>query len=353
MTTTTQQDEFIQQHAEDGALTPEQAAQLLEMGMQGDTGAPALDTGGTPDASLAQAKQLESVQQTDAADASKSVHTPANGDGVDPANAVVLAKDGVHTIEYQKLVDARNGEKHWKAQAEASQVELQSLKDQAAQRAAAGQAPTQTDNQVAAAQAAIAEGVDPDLFGDFSEEALAKGIQSLVAQRVDAAVAKFEAKLDAAVTPLQQQQATSAAESHYQAIYQAHPDADSLAESTELAAWIAKQPSFARAGYESVLGKGTTADVIELFDRFKADNGMARAGAGGAPAGDVKAAAKAAIAKAHSGVPASLTDIPGGRVGGTDMADAMDDMSGAEMLEAMVNKHMTPKQIDDYLNRGI
>ena len=38
--------EFTQQHAPDGVLTSEQASQLLELAMEGDTGAGALDKRG-------------------------------------------------------------------------------------------------------------------------------------------------------------------------------------------------------------------------------------------------------------------------------------------------------------------
>lgn len=341
MTTNTQQNEFIQ--ALQGDLTPEQAAQLLELGELGDTGAMP-DNGGAPDAS------------TDAGDAGNAggdagTNQPnteaaaAAGDAEpDPANAVVLAKDGKHTIPYDKLVQAREGEKHWKAQAEAAQRRLDDLEADRAARAEAGEAPTKTDNQVAAAQAAIDQGVDPGIFGDFSEEALAKGIATLVANQVEARVSK-------ALEPLQAKQATDATKSHYEAIYQAHPDADSIAESKELADWIASQPSFVRSSYEQVFTKGSTTEVIELFDRFKQATGATQQPAAAATDPEaVKAAAKAAIANAPAATPASLTDFPGGRPAGLTKAEALAGMTdGREMLDNMAN--MTPEQIEDLLNR--
>lgn len=131
MTTNTQQNEFIQ--ALQGDLTPEQAAQLLELGELGDTGAMP-DNGGAPDASTdagdagnAEGDAGTNQPNTEAAAAAGEPAKPDAQEGAagdaepDPANAVVLAKDGKHTIPYDKLVQAREGEKHWKAQAEAAQ----------------------------------------------------------------------------------------------------------------------------------------------------------------------------------------------------------------------------------------
>ena len=341
MTTNTQQNEFIQ--ALQGDLTPEQAAQLLELGELGDTGVMP-DDGGAPDASL-DAGDAGNAGGDAGTNQPNTEAAAAAGDAEpDPANAVVLAKDGKHTIPYDKLVQAREGEKHWKAQAEAAQRRLDELEADRAARAEAGEAPTKTDNQVAAAQAAIDQGVDPGIFGDFSEEALAKGIATLVANQVEARVSK-------ALEPLQAKQATDATKSHYEAIYQAHPDADSIAESKELADWIASQPSFVRSSYEQVFTKGSTTEVIELFDRFKQATGATQQPAAAATDPEaVKAAAKAAIANAPAATPASLTDFPGGRPAGLTKAEALAGMTdGREMLDNMAN--MTPEQIEDLLNR--
>jgi hypothetical protein len=158
---TTPQQEFLQTHAPDGVMTPQQAAQFLELA-QGDTGTTPGSV--TPDAEpVADANTPESAE---------------------PA-PVILAKDGVHTIPFEKLAEAREAEKHWKAQAEARETELQALRAEAQARADAGQAPTKTDNAVAAATAAIESGADPEIFGDFSEAALAAGINKLVAAKVE------------------------------------------------------------------------------------------------------------------------------------------------------------------------
>lgn len=330
-------DDFIQQHAPDGNLTALQAAQLLELSEEGDTGAANAEpeTGGAPDAAPVVAPQA-AVAPTD-----------TNEPELNADNAVILAKDGKHTISYDKLTEAREGEKHWKAQAATAAQELEALKAQAQQRADAGIAPTATDTQVAAAEAAIEAGHNPELFGDFSEEAIAKGVQALVDQRVAAAIAQVDAKFAKAYEPVQQRQADDIRKAHFEAIYAKHPDADSIVESKELADWIAAQPTFARAGYEAVMQNGTAAEAIEFFDTFKAASGKGQA----APTLDVKAAAQAAIAKAKPAVPASLSDIPGGTAGPASRDEALAQMNPLDMSETM--QGMSPAQIEEFLNRSL
>ena len=348
----TTQSEFFQEHAVNGELTDAQMLQMMNL-PEGDTSA--LLDGGMPDAAATAPGNPDGAQgQPNEKTNDNSATTPEP----DPAKAVVLAKDGVHTIPYEKLAEAREGEKHWKAQAEAAAAELAALKQQAQQRAEAGEAPTQTDKALAFAQEAIAQGVDPSFFGDFSEEALAKGVDKVVELRLkerEQAIEKrvqerVEAALAQALGPIQQKQQIDAVQSHMSAIYAAHPDADSIAESKELADWIAAQPSFARAGYQAVLQQGSTAEVIEFFDTFKQAAGKAaQQTATGKP--DVAAAAQAALAKAKAPVPTSLSEIPAGSKAHHDEAEALMEMSDGNTLSSFMAK--SPEQIRALLERAL
>ena len=330
----------------DGALTPEQAALALAGG-EGDTSAE-LDNGGAPEATQAQDDNAATngddngKQAEAAADPAKDAATTTEAE--DPAKSVVLARDGKHTIPYETLVKHREGEQHWKAQAEAAQQQLAELQAQAQARADAGTAPTTTDNMLATAEAAIESGADVGIFGDFSEEALAKGIAALVGQQV-------QARVNAALEPLTTKQAKDAAAAHYDAIYSKHPDADSIAQSSEFAAWVNAQPSAVRNAYWGLFDAqtgGTAEEIVEVFDAFKA---------AGTPnpntpaAADTKAAASAAVAAARATPPASLSSIPGARVEGASELDRAADMSGPDMLEA--TKNMSPAQIEAWLDRQI
>lgn len=314
----------------EGALSPEQAAAALAAG-EGDTSAE-LDNGGTPDATTV----------TDEAATGEDAGTTTEAG--EPANAVVLARDGKHTIPYETLVKHREGEQHWKAQAEAAQQQLADLQAQAQARADAGTAPTKTDNMLATAEAAIESGADVGIFGDFSEEALAKGIATLVEQQV-------QARVSAALEPLATKQAKDAAAAHYDAIYSKHPDADSIAQSTEFAAWVNAQPSAVRNAYWGLFDPhtgGTAQEIVEVFDAFK---GASTPNPNTPAAADTKAAASAAVAAARATPPASLSSIPGARVEGASELDRAADMSGPDMLEA--TKNMSPAQIEAWLDRQI
>lgn len=332
----------------DGALTPEQASQALAMAEQGDTGkpesgdAPAI-TAATDDKSTTttqdQSEQAQAASQDKANNGGKAGTTDETG--IDPAKAVVLAKDGVHTIPYDRLEKARQGEQHWRAQAEAAQQQLAELQARAQARADAGQAPTKTDNMVAQAEAAIEAGADVGMFGDFSEEALASGIAKLVTQQVAAQVNK-------ALEPLQAKQQQSEAQAHYDAIYKAHPNADSIAQSAEFKAWVDAQPSVVRNAYWQLFDPkegGTAEQIVEVFDAFVKSSGKS------APTTEApeKAKAEAAAASARTEPPVSLSGIPGGRADGLSPQERMASLAGEELYSAM--EHMSPAQIEAYLNK--
>lgn len=333
----------------EGALTPEQAALALAGG-EGDTST-TLENGGAPEATPAKEGTAatngdDNGKQADAA-AEPSKDAATTNQAGDAAQAVVLARDGVHTIPYETLVKHREGEQHWKAQAEAAQQQLATLQAQSQARADAGSAPTKTDNMVATAEAAIEAGADVSLFGDFSEDALAKGIEKLVEQKV---AAQVEARVNAALEPMTTKQAKDAATAHYDAIYTKHPDADSIAQSTEFKAWVDAQPSAVRNAYWGLFDAktgGTAQEIVEVFDAFKGATTPKTTTA----AADPKAVASAAVASAKAEPPASLSSIPGARVEGASVLDRAADMSGPEMMAATAN--MSPAQIEAWLDRQI
>ena len=332
----------------DGALTPEQASQAFALAEQGDTvktetgDAPA-STAATDDKSTTttqdQSEQTQAASQDKANNGGEAGTTDETG--IDPAKAVVLAKDGVHTIPYDRLEKARQGEQHWRAQAEAAQQQLAELQARAQARADAGQAPTKTDNMVAQAEAAIEAGADAGLFGDFSEEALASGIAKLVMQQVAAQVNK-------AMEPLQAKQQQSEAQAHYDAIYKAHPNADSIVQSAEFKAWVDAQPSVVRNAYWQLFDPqegGSAEQIVEVFDAFVKSTGKP---APTAVAPD-RAKAEAAAASARAEPPVSLSGIPGGRADGLSPQERMASLGGQELYSAMEN--MSPAQIEAYLNK--
>lgn len=254
---------------------------------------------------------------------------------VEPAeNPVIVAKDGVHTIPYEKLAEARDGEQHWRRIATEAQQQLE------AHKATPAAAPTVDPN---AAQVAALDG---DIFGDYSEEEIKKGIEKLVSSRTADIEARFEAKFNSVLAPIQQKQVDTATDSHFDSINKAHPDVESVVASAELAQWIASQPSFARSGYQAAIAQGTAAEVIEALDAYKAATGRLAAAPGKPSAA---AAAQAAIAKAQSAPPNSLSDIPASSSAAIDEAAAVLEMSSTGMLNNFGNK--TPEQIRNLMSK--
>ena len=157
------------------------------------------------------------------------------------------------------------------------------------------------------------------MFGDYSPEAIARGLGKLNAAslaELRAEVADLRAKLQ----PIEAQKALSAQEAHDAAIYGAHPDADSIFESQQFAAWKDAQPSIVRAALDQALTKGSATQIVEVFDAFKKAAGQASAprNTPAASQPSLADAAKAAIAKAAAPMPARLGWLAAGVLRGAE-----------------------------------
>lgn len=317
MTQPTTQAEYFQANAVDGELT---AAQMMEL-VQLPEGDIALASTASANGSVPAAASDAQTQEP--------IDTQSNTTATAPTEAqaqVILAKDGVHTIPFEKLVEAREEGKHWKAQAQAAQDALAALQAQADARAEAGKAATATDKAVEAASAAIEAGADPDLFGDFSEEAIRAGVKKLVAEQAASLRESIRAELQQELAPIKQAKQVDEAEQARNLVLSKHPDAASIAESAELEQWVQSKPAFVRGAYQQVITGGTPAQVVELLDAFKAETKPAMANAG------AEAAAAKAIANAKTRSPSSLSDIPGGVAASTNPAEGLADASAQDLI---------------------
>ena len=315
---------------DDGVLSPEDATALLDRAMNGET-----IEFDEPQAAEPAVESSEPPATTD------SKNSQVADEQLNADNAVIMAKDGKHTIPFEKLQQAREAERLALQQAEQANAELERLRAQLAQGNTAAQ-QAKIDNQIDIAQQAIDNGVDPSIFGDFDEEGLACGIQTLVQQQV---AQQVEARLKQALEPIAQKQQIDETQQHYAAILQAHPDIESVAESQEFASWRASQPSYAQQAINGVLSQGTTDQVIELFNQLKSNAQTA------APtSADIKQAAKAKLDSAQSAIPASLSDIAGGQAH-TSPDEQLANLDGVDMLAAM--EKMSPEQIERILNKTL
>lgn len=231
-------------------------------------------------------------------------------DSDEPEGAPIASKSGAYTIPYEKLAQAREKAHTLESENEALKAQLSELtaKQQAnlaqaqadaQDRADAGQGATQADEALQAAQAAIEQGADVSVFGDFSEEGIAKGIATLQAREREAIRAELKAEIEKELAPLKQSRLQQAVDTHYGAIYAKHPDADELAQSQQFADWQKTLPSFMQAVVAQMLTGGTTEQVIEVFDTFKAQH---------APQ---KVSQAKAASEVQRRVPNSLSEIAG------------------------------------------
>lgn len=310
-------------------------AAMLEAAMFGDS---SLDDEKKPEAPQDDEQEIEAQDKT----------ASGKPEGEEPEGAPIASKSGAYTIPFEKLSDARKERDQAKAEAESLRAQLDTLnarqqanlekaQDDAQARAQAGDGVTQADKQLAAAQTAISEGIDPDTFGDFSEAGIAKGIQTLLAKAVPALREQLKAELDAELSPLRAERAKTQVDSHYAPIYAKHPDANELGESAEFKGWIEKLPSFMKAGVTNALASGTAEQVIEVFDSFKASAG-AKAPANTKPSLEVQRR-----------VPTSLSEFNGDApVDAAQQTLAMAN-NPAALLARM--SEMTPEQIDSMMNR--
>ncbi len=328
---------FFEAHQVDGELTDAQNLQML--------GLPEGDSNPAP-----QQAQEQSSETPAAADESgqQQTETPK----VEDETPVVLARDGKHTIPYEQLEDARKAAQLYKQQAEEYQRKLDELQAQAKSQQA------QEKPQASTATGWISKEEIASAFGDFSEEGLANGIASLVDKRAESLVAAVEAKAEAKAiekvrAEFEARELAAQHKAHFDAIHAAHPDAESIAQSQELAAWIKQQPSYAQAGISYALQQGTAAQVIEALDAFKASTTTKSAATAPAPQAakpDASAsAAKAVIAKAKSAPPLSLSAFPAGASAAVDEANAVLQMSDGQLLNSFFGK--SPEQSSAILSR--
>ncbi|MHA3104801.1 hypothetical protein [Acinetobacter sp. ANC 3791] len=343
MDITEQQNELIE--ANGGKPTPELAAQLLEQALNGETATPA-ETGGVPNTTQVQtAGTTPTDGEGNTQNAGAQAQQQIDESQLNAENAVVLAKDGKHTIPYDRLADARKGEQEWKQKYDEAQQQLAHLQAEAQQRKENGETATQQDINADLAKEAIEKGIDPSLFGDFSEEAVVKGVEQAVKILAGEIVNQ---RLKEAFTPYQQQQQISAEQAHFHTIATAHPDFESIVESQEFNNWIGKQPSFIQSAYNTVVNQGSAAEVVDLLGLYKAETQSTQAAQ---PNDAVKAAAQQAVKQAQTPVPHSLSDLPAGSPSGVSRDERVAAMSPAQMLEEMEN--WTPEQIDQFMNRRV
>jgi len=343
----------------EGLRTDEQVAELLNGDVKsevGDTGgdeptpgsdddSPKAEEGKSPDGDGTTDEGTDPEQDgTEGGKTAGDEHGNADDDGTQE-EPVILAKDGKHTIEYQKLVDARED-------AKAAKQELASLQDALAEKDRliaefkAGSEPGESDESLQDRMDELAEDLE-ELAADYP--GVADTLKDLMES--NKTLAEKVEQLGSTVTDTA---AMTEVERHFATIDEAHPDRESVIESTEFEKWLESQPSVIQSAYESVLDRGTAEQVIEVLDAYKATAGET---AGKDPGkGDdadpdkpkVDIDKKVADAEKKAAAPESLSDVPGGTAH-HDEGEALLEMSSNAALAKLEGK--TPAQINALLEK--
>lgn len=329
-----------------GALTPEQAAQVLDLPQEGET-APVADLAGAPAPAPAAAEVADKTTTTTEEPAPK----PAEPE---PA---ILAKDGKHLIPFEKLTEAR--ESAQQAAAERDQALQRAAELQAQIDAAKQQPPKEAEPEKVDLPALRRERATALLDGDIDK------------------VVQLEAQIDAEVLRLAdersiqrtKQASDAAAEKAAQAANNAAVTAmETVAQDARIKypALDHNSPSADKEAIEFVVFKRDTLiaqglppdqalsqAVSKAADLYRWSNGQ-QGGVTKAPdALSAKAAADAAIAAAKAPTPATLSDIPGGKPAGVSFEASLATKSGPEQLEAIQAAGWSRQQIEDWLNRVV
>lgn len=334
---TTVQD-FLSTNEITGALTPVQAAQLLELPHQGDT----FDQTEHVDAPAS-----APAPDTSAAEPNTTTNDKATEADLTAENAVILAKDGKHTIPFDKLAEARESAQQAAAERDAAvrkAAELQALLD-----AAQKPKPASTQPQP--------EAVDLQSLRDQQYEAIQGGLKEEaleLGKQIDAEVQRLaeERVMQRMAARSEQEQAQAAADSLQRVAAELKVQYPALDQSSPK--YSPSQEAFVVAERDLLISQGAKVDdalrqaVSKAAPLFGWSNGQPT------PKPDVKSAAEAAaaaIANAKAPTPATLSDIPGGKPAGLSLDEQMAVKSGPEMLDVM--QRMSKDQIEDFMNRII
>lgn len=117
--------------------------------------------------------------------------------------------------------------------------------------------------------------VDDSAIQAFKSEFpdLATPIETLVQLEARRIMEKELAALrEQEITPVRQALIEQQGQAHVNAILRVHPDATEITESGELKNWIDTLPGFMQAAAIGVYEGGSTTEVIELYNQFKAAN---------------------------------------------------------------------------------
>ncbi len=300
-------DEQIETALSDGEISEDNLNNLLDGNVEPETGD---KTGEEP---------------TPEPEVSADSTTETEEDSTEEKEPVLMAKDGIHTIPYQKLADARDEAKsakemvaHWQQIAEAKGL----INTPETVEAEAEQTE---------AEAAMTESME-ELLADYPEAA--GQIKQLMESNKD-----LSNKLTELGSNFEKAQTSNAKDLHFNDIQNAHPDYLQVMDDKFLA-WVDTQPSFIRDSYKDVYEQGSSEQVIEMIDTYKQSTKQSE------PAPDVSQ--KVADAQNANLAPTSLSEVPGSSAP-QDENEAMRNMTTNNLLDKFEGNSV--EQVEAMLER--
>lgn len=336
---------YFEQNATDGALSDDAMAKLL-VGDMGDTAtADAVEVPATAPAEE-QAKELP-PEQTPAGDG-KQADDASGGDEEKP---VILAKDGVNTISYDKLVEAREKAKLATEEAQALRQETESLKREIeAMNAGKGQPSLQAKQeaepiaQVDIAQlerewyeAMLDDNTDKmvEIRGEINSEIARKTREEITGElRAEQSAKEQQATAITAQQLLDKAAAETVKQYPELDTSDGAGDAEKVAEIVEYRDFLIESKGIAP---HEALRKAAK----RIMGEPKAHEQPA--------AGDT--AAPKVVPPVKERIPTTMSDIPGGTAPHHDEAEAMMQLSNTALLGKMMG--MTPDKIMETLSRVV
>ncbi len=335
--------EVFEQHG--GDLTDEQMGTLLDGGeiepVEGDTTDGADGPSSEPEAGEEATSPTDKAPEGDPGESGDS--TAAKTDG-DEQQQVIMAKDGEHTIPYEKLVEARDSAKNWKQIAEQKDQVIESL-----QAKEDDQAPGQGDNETPP---------DPEQSKPFDFPAKRREMMQAWDDGDDALYDKLDIEIQEATD---QKIADQAAQISADTLAQRDANAENGEAETAATKILEVHPELNEDGTEFYLferhrdkfiaeGKPIT-EALKLAEEavFPTDK-KATAGDTAVDGDKEKIAAKVKDAEGEAQAPGSLSDVPGGHAH-HDEGEAMRDMTASNLMDKFEGK--SQEQIESLLAKAL
>lgn len=141
---------------------------------------------------------------------------------------------------------------------------------------------TQTPQEPAPQEPSPAPAEDPDVEARIQElmdelPHVGAAMKALLSKEIKSLRSDLDSQYQEkmrAIDPLIAQSQRSEYDRHIAAIGEKHNDWQNYVQNGELNAWVEAQPAYLQQSYQSVMQQGSTADVIDLLDRFKQSKGI-------------------------------------------------------------------------------